>query len=163
MRGQYILVFGLLMSWSLGCSEDPAPVKRPPAQDDMGPLPDMKMPAPDLCAPTSCQALGDVCGAQDDGCGGTLDCGACSCQLPQDVSCGVCGLGKLKCDGDATVCDELKIPGLDETSCDGLLYVSSLAVDGDGSREKPLQTIQDALAQVTSETRAILVAGEGAL
>ena len=106
MKGQYGLALGLSIFAAWGCSDSAAPVKRPQTQQDMGQLPDLKMPEPDMCAPVSCQALGAVCGAQDDGCGGVLDCGPCSCQLPQDLSCGICGLGQLKCDGDATVCVE---------------------------------------------------------
>lgn len=161
MKGQYCLVLGLSIFAAWGCSDSAAPVKRPQPQEDMSQLPDLKMPEPDMCAPTSCQALGEVCGEQMDGCGGMLNCGVCSCQLPQDLSCGICGLGQLKCDGDSTVCVELNIPNLDEASCDSLLYVSSLAFGGDGSREKPLHSVQDALTQVTPEIKAILVAGVG--
>lgn len=134
---------------------------------------DIKQDTPDVepdtsCTPTTCETLGDVCGAQPDGCGEQLECAPCTCvdMVPNEPSCGTCGLGGSFCTAsDELICDLPQIPNLGQmTDCTTLLYVSNTqgSTEGTGTQDAPFPTITQALDVARASSApptAILVQG----
>lgn len=133
---------------------------------DMAPdLPDdMGCEAMDVCAP-------GVCGMQNNDCGEEVDCGECACAdgVPSTPFCGPCGLGETTCeepDSSAASCslgmDELPLVS---AQCVEVRFVSpSTLMEGDGSRERPYNSIQKALDELEATGGlVVLQAGEHTL
>lgn len=104
----------------------------------------------DMCIPLT-QCPQDTCGMQSDGCGGQIDCGACTCQggVPSSPSCGVCGLGSARCEGDTIVCD---VPRLDEgalSNCSASVVYVDAGYTGfsSGTQNEPFKSLDEALAE----------------
>lgn len=121
----------------------------------------------DCGAPKTCAEI-NVCGTHDDGCGSTVDCGQCLCEngQPTQPTCDACGVFALTCNGDQSSCAGAPIEAvrnLTENDCaSALLYVDDMANGGDGSKNSPFSSLQDALNKAKNgSVKAILIKGTG--
>ncbi len=110
---------------------------------------DASMPDLEVCEPlTECPT--DVCGDIPDGCGGTLTCEPCACAggVPSTPTCGVCGLGRTRCESETeVVCDEPPLE-LERLDCiTQVIYVdASYQGFSSGSKQEPYTTLEEARA-----------------
>ncbi len=119
---------------------------------------------PDVCVPVTQCADGE-CGDVDDGCGGEIFCGACDCVdgVPNEPTCGACGLGMTVCSGSTATCEMPDIPGF-VGDCSEVVFVHpGGSSTGDGSAAAPLRDLQGGIDLATSSgARLVVVAGDDA-
>ncbi len=172
-KSRFLLLHGALFSLMMltGCPDEEGGNTKPDTNLDMTGTMDMDAPVdekdldtpeemdmsadmPDVCVPETVCAQ-DACGVQPDGCGGELECDPCTCQggIPSSPSCGTCGLGRARCEGEIIVCD---LPELDDDALSNCL-ASTVYVDPSytgfvsGTKEEPFKSLGEALNEFGDE------------
>ena len=175
MTSSRALFFSCLsLALCAGCGGDSTPgdsspkdMATQPEQDmstgDTSSLVDMSVDKPDaskvdMCQPlTSSSCSAELCGDLDDGCGGVvacdLGCKSCSDGVPDDPTCGTCGLGASSCNGEVLECN---LPeALTGVACDKVIYVDSQTSGANvGTKEEPFASLDQAYKLIEDQAFA---------